>query len=161
MFTSANTYQMNTWYHLKIVATDANIKIYVNDMVNPKINYTDLNPILTGKAGLRVYNCDASFDNFKITTTGASVTALKDIKQDASNLKTSPNPVHSQLKITGVEDKSQLTIYDISGVEVINIPHTNQLGLTNLDVNNLNQGIYFIIAQSKIGKIKTGRFIKN
>ena len=161
LFTSANSYQLNIWYHLKIVANDANIKIYVNDMLNPKINYTDLNPILTGKAGLRVYNCDASFDNFKITTTNSLSTALKDIKQGASNLKLSPNPVHSQLKIAGIDDKTQLTIYDISGVEIMNIPCSNQMAITELDIEGLNQGIYFIKAQSKIGEIKTGRFIKN
>jgi len=158
---AAGSYQLNKWYHLKVVVNDGIIKIYVDDMTIPKINFTENNPFLTGKAGIRVHNCDASFDNFKITTNDSSTTVLNEINQDASCFQLSPNPVQDELKIASVDNKSQLTIFDISGVEVMNIPGSNQITTTVLDVKDLNQGIYFLKAQAQSGEIRTGRFIKN
>ena len=163
---AGGSYQLNKWYHLKAVANDGNFKIYVDDMANPKINYTDNRPFLTGKAGIRVHNCDASFDNFRITTGTPPITGLNDINQNRKDLNysllgLSPNPVESQLLITGIPDNSQLTVYNTSGDEVMKLKETNSpVENTVLDVKNLNQGIYLIKSESGKGEIKTGRFIK-
>jgi len=163
---AGGSYQLNKWYHLKAVANDGNFKIYVDDMANPKINYTDNRPFLTGKAGIRVHNCDASFDNFRITTGTPPITGLNDMNQNRKDLNysllgLSPNPVKSQLLITGIPDNSQLTVYNTSGDEVMKLKETNSpVENTVLDVKNLNQGIYLIKSESGKGEIKTGRFIK-
>lgn len=163
---AAGPYLLNKWYHLKVVASDGNLKIYVDDMTNPKINYTDNSPILTGKAGIRVHNCDASFDNFKISTGTPPITGLNDTHQNGKDLNysflgLSPNPVESQLFISGIPDNSQLTVFNTSGAEVMKLKETNSpVENTVLDVKNLNQGIYLIKSESGKGEIKTGRFIK-
>jgi xylan 1,4-beta-xylosidase len=64
----AGTYNLNTWHHMKVVVSGNNIKVYVNDMVTPKINYTDnSNPFINGKVGLRTHNTHTHFDNFTVT----------------------------------------------------------------------------------------------
>lgn len=64
---TAGTYGVGTWYHMKVVVSGNNIKVYVVDMVTPKINYTDNNnPFINGKVGLRAYNSYTHFDNFSV-----------------------------------------------------------------------------------------------
>lgn len=66
--TTSGTYNLNTWYHMKVVVSGSNIKVYVDDMTTPKINYTDNNnPFINGKVGLRVYQSHTHFDNFTVT----------------------------------------------------------------------------------------------
>jgi xylan 1,4-beta-xylosidase len=67
--TAAGTYALNTKYTIKVVTFGANIKVYVTDMKTPKIDYTDPDPFITGKVGLRSFNANVHFDNFTVTTT--------------------------------------------------------------------------------------------
>ncbi|NOU64575.1 family 43 glycosylhydrolase [Paenibacillus sp. LMG 31461] len=65
---TAGTYATNTWYHMKVVVSGNNIKVYVGDMTTPKINYTDNNnPFISGKIGLRAHYAHTHFDNFSVT----------------------------------------------------------------------------------------------
>lgn len=64
---SSGKYDTNKWYHMKVVVKGNNIKVYVDDMNNPKIDYTDNNsPFIHGKVGLRVHYARTHFDNFKV-----------------------------------------------------------------------------------------------
>lgn len=65
---SPQKYATDTWYHMKVVVKDTNIKVYVDDMDQPKIDYTDnsLNPFTHGKVGLRTAGKHTHFDNFKV-----------------------------------------------------------------------------------------------
>lgn len=55
-------------YKLRAVINGAAIKIYLNDMLTPVIEYTDPDPFISGKAGMRVHAANMSFDNFIIST---------------------------------------------------------------------------------------------
>lgn len=55
----------NTSYSIKIVAQDASIQVYVNDMNTPKISVTDSSH-KAGMAGVRTYNSAAKFDNISV-----------------------------------------------------------------------------------------------
>jgi len=57
------------WYRLRVVANGGHIKVYLGDMENPVIDYFDKKPFISGKAGLRVFNAQVSFDNFQILQT--------------------------------------------------------------------------------------------
>ncbi|MCU4163972.1 family 43 glycosylhydrolase [Carboxylicivirga caseinilyticus] len=63
---SGTTHNIGQWYHLKAEVRGANIKIYIDDMDHPVIDYTDADPFITGKVGLRSYYTNANFDNFTI-----------------------------------------------------------------------------------------------
>ncbi len=66
---SSQTYATNTWYHMKVVVNGANMKVYVGDMANPKIDYTDnsLTPFTHGKVGVRTANKHTHFDNLSVS----------------------------------------------------------------------------------------------
>lgn len=54
-------------YKLRAVLNGANIKVYLNDMSAPAIDYTDLAPLISGKAGIRTHAANMAFDNFQIS----------------------------------------------------------------------------------------------
>jgi len=63
---SSMTINPNTMYHLRVVASGSNIKVYVNDMVTPKINVNDTT-FAAGAIGVRTFNSNAKFDNILVT----------------------------------------------------------------------------------------------
>lgn len=66
--TSSGTYNLNTWYHMKVVVSGNEIKVYVVDMTTPKIDYIDnSNPFINGKVGIRSHYVNTYFDNFSVT----------------------------------------------------------------------------------------------
>jgi len=52
-------------YHMKVVAEGSSIKVYVGDMVTPKISVTD-STYTAGAIGVRTYNTHAHFDNIRV-----------------------------------------------------------------------------------------------
>jgi hypothetical protein len=62
-------------YKLRAVVSGANIKIYLDNMLTPVIDYTDPAPFISGKAGIRAHAADMSFDNFQITSVEGQVMA--------------------------------------------------------------------------------------
>lgn len=67
---AGGVYSLNTTYHLKIMVSGANIKVYVDDMMIPKLDYTDNDPFISGKIGFRSCNAHVHYDNFKVSTAG-------------------------------------------------------------------------------------------
>ncbi len=61
------SYAAGKTYHLKVVVKGDNIKVFVNDMETPKIDYTDKEPFTHGKAGIRVEGAVSYFDNFIVS----------------------------------------------------------------------------------------------
>jgi hypothetical protein len=55
----------NQRYHLRITASGANLKVYVDDMTTPKLTVTD-STFAAGANGVRVYNTSAGFDNVAV-----------------------------------------------------------------------------------------------
>lgn len=54
-------------YKLRVVLNGNNIRVYLNDMTTPVIDFTDPAPVISGKAGIRTHNATMAFDNFVIT----------------------------------------------------------------------------------------------
>jgi hypothetical protein len=52
-------------YHLRVTATGATIRVYVNDMTTPKLTAVD-GTYASGANGVRVYNAAARFDNLAV-----------------------------------------------------------------------------------------------
>ncbi|MFC5446992.1 family 16 glycoside hydrolase [Paenibacillus aestuarii] len=56
----------NTWYHMKVVVNNGNIKVYVGDMATPKISFTDAT-FANGTIGVRGgFGNSVSFDNIQV-----------------------------------------------------------------------------------------------
>jgi hypothetical protein len=62
----STTISTNTWYHMKVVVNEGNIKVYVGDMTNPKINFTDTT-YANGTIGVRGgFGNSISYDNITV-----------------------------------------------------------------------------------------------
>lgn len=59
---------LNKWQHMKVAVKGTNIKVFVGDMVNPLIDYTDNSStaFTHGKVGLRSQYNYTKFDNFLV-----------------------------------------------------------------------------------------------
>lgn len=59
---------VDTWQHMKVVVSGANIKIYVGDMNQPLIDYTDRSSTAYthGKVGVRSFFAESLIDNFTV-----------------------------------------------------------------------------------------------
>ncbi|WP_036718859.1 carbohydrate-binding protein [Paenibacillus harenae] len=66
---TALTDTVGNWQHMKVVASGTRIKVYVGDMENPLIDYTDRSEtaFTHGKIGVRSFNSESSIDNFTVT----------------------------------------------------------------------------------------------
>jgi BNR repeat-like domain/Domain of Unknown Function (DUF1080) len=60
--TAAMSVPTNVWHHLRVNLQGGAMKIYVNDLVTPKISWTDTN-FNRGQIGVRAFQCNAQFDN--------------------------------------------------------------------------------------------------
>jgi hypothetical protein len=88
----------------------------------------------------------------------------KTIVAAQEGLKVYPNPANDQIGITAVltnNEKHQLTVVDVMGRVVFKQTLTNQAGLFqfNLDIANLNSGVYMIEMNSATSSYST-KFIK-
>jgi hypothetical protein len=151
---SSATYSLNTVYHIKIVTSGANIKVYVTDMKTPKINYTDANPFISGKVGIRSCNVHAHFDNFTVKTSDNVVAGIKGIS--VNDIEIAPNPVRDVLTVNTAE-KSVAKIYNMTGQLIISqiIEGSNK----SISVEQLTKGIYIIKLYGD-GTEYTGKLIK-
>jgi len=136
-------YSLNTAYHIKIVTSGANIKVYVTDMITPKIDFTDPAPFITGKVGLRSCNVHVHFDNFTVTTQDNLETGLNDVSNNLhpNELEMYPNPVGEILTVNTAK-KSVAKIYTTTGQLMISqlIDGNNN----RISVEQLTKGIYIV-----------------
>ena len=82
----------STWHHMKIEVSGTTIKVFVDDMKTPKINYTDKSStaFTQGKVGVRSNYNNTKFDNFSVRSNKAdhtSIQALLDKYKDSGELK--------------------------------------------------------------------------
>jgi len=73
-----------------------------------------------------------------------------------------PNPVHDKLQIAinnQGEKVEQIVIYDINGREILKKSYMSYL--INIDVSNLNKGVYIIKVKGSSGNVLSKKFIKN
>jgi hypothetical protein len=139
--TVSGSYSINTTYHFKIVTSGANIKVYVDDMNTPKIDYTDTNPFMDGKVGLRSCDTHAHFDNFTVTTAHTD-TKTKDISLNP--ILIFPNPVGNMLTVNA-DQKSLVEIYNTTGQ--LMLAHSIVGGNNQVNVEKLTKGIYILRLQ--------------
>lgn len=95
-----------------------------------------------------------SYDNTEIpATTGTYVCTIstEDVNINNIEAKVYPNPVSNALNIDTQEKVEDIILYDVLGKEVLRTTKTN-----NIDVSNLNKGIYILklITEKGIGEYK-------
>lgn len=141
--TSPGSFTTDTWYNLKVVLMDANIRVYVDDMLNPAINYTDKDPFINGMAGYRCLDADAQFDNFRITSDTLTSSVEEPGFFDENKFKIYPNPASGKLSIDFNEvGERQVSILNINGEEVLFRQSSSEQ--ISIQLRDLIPGIYVI-----------------
>lgn len=128
---------VDRWYHIKLVANGTNIKVYVDNMLTPKIDYSDAS-FSSGSVGLRSWSTLARWDNISVSSTGSTGTETVTSDKD---LRIYPNPVADDLVVT-IARKGYMLVYDASGKQLFSADVLP--GITTLNTKGYHNGIYFL-----------------
>lgn len=89
-----------------------------------------------------------SFDKITINSrTNIVATVAKN--KNANKLSIYPNPTNKMLKISGLEKPTQISIYNISGIQVMQAITQNQV-----KVDQLSEGLYLIRIKDEVFKLR-------
>lgn len=142
----------NEWINIKIEISAAQIKYYVNNVLQNTIaNFTQLNVL-----GLNMlhnnYGNDAYYDNFVISTNALSTTPF-----EQSQLVMYPNPATDVVSLTSADNSeiASIAIYNLSGQAVLETTQTQ-----NINISTLAAGTYFLQAKSISGTSITRKMVK-
>ena len=117
---AGGSYSMDTWYHMRVVVVEDNIRIYIDDMNNPVINYTDTDPLINGMAGFRSRNSDVQFDNFRVTSEILTSTIKEEYLLKKNEMKIYPNPASEYIIIAfDNADERKVKMLNINGKELL------------------------------------------
>ena len=123
-----------------------------------------------GEYGSQPYLCDLIIDNnadiYGMTTFGGKYSggiiykySLNETsiskRENNENSKVFPNPAHSTLFVTGLDQNSTALIFDMSGKTLIN---KSIIG-NQIDIKDLPNGIYFLRISGN-SRISTAKFVK-
>jgi len=156
--TAAMDIAANTWYQVRVVAKGTSIKIYVNDMVTPKISFVDAS-FASGSIGVRCYSAIARWDNISVTS--SIVNGVKDLKT-SENIKVFPNPAKNYLDVTFDEKLNEdysINMLDIKGCIVQSKNRSKDMAMVHFDTRNLMAGVYVLNINSETESYQS-RFIK-
>jgi hypothetical protein len=156
---ATGSYSLNTKYTIKVEVSGANIKVYVDDMNTPKIDYADPDPFISGKVGLRAHNAYVLFDNFSVTTSYQGDPSGLNDYEEKNQIFLYPNPVTDKLTLTNIHNFTDLTIYNVDGQKVYNTRLADSE--MTFDMRRFNSGIYLLQLSNKDGNIAVRRFMKN
>ena len=155
---SGESYITNKKYTLKVAVKGDNLKVYVDNMETPKIDYTDANQFICGKVGLRVCNAHVSFDNFTVTTTETGNPDKIENPEVSGEMRLFPNPVLNELTVQNISGFSGLCIYNVAGQEIYSEKISGATAVIN--TSGFDKGLYVIRLTGKSENNLVGKFIK-
>lgn len=140
--TAEGTYSLNIWYHLRAVINDNNIKVYVDDMETPVINYNDTMAFINGYPGLRSCNTNALFDNFTVSSDTLYTSSL--IHTDpVDKIRIYPNPAHNTVSLYLTDTAiRKIDLINTDGLKVYS--NTIDSNYLKLNIEGLERGIYLV-----------------
>jgi len=146
------TWTPNQWVNVKIEVKAAEIKYYINNVLQATIaNYTQAN--IHGFNMLHNnYGNNAYYDNFVITSGSLSVKPFEN-----SSVAVYPNPASEviSLKTTQSVEVNSIEIYNLAGQKVITADQSE-----NIQVSQLSAGTYLLKAKTSDGQSVTKKIIK-
>ncbi len=152
---SPGTYTQNVWYKLAVTVKGNSLKVFVNDLESPVLEYIDPYPILSGKAGLRTFWSTVLFDDF-IVSSKALLSELKCVPDKMGDLSITVR--EDKLKLFNCSRYARLSIVDVSGVNVL----SEKIQGTSYEVNigALSSGVYLFMITDVLNNSVTGKFVR-
>lgn len=148
LYAFSKSFSLNTWYHLRVVIYEDRIRIYIDDMENSVIDYTDPEPWINGMAGLRSFNTGVKFDNFHVTS-NLLINNVKTIT-DNSSFSIYPNPASRFVTLNfRNEINREIRVIDIKGSILLSFK-TNKEKIS-FSLSELMPGIYILSVQDEYG----------
>ncbi|MBE0654808.1 MAG: T9SS type A sorting domain-containing protein, partial [Bacteroidales bacterium] len=152
--TSPGTFTLNTWYHIRAVVAGNRIRIYVDDMTQPVIDYTDPFPFINGMAGLRSFNTGVNYDNFHVTSQ-LLISSEKEhpVSSGQYGMDLYPNPATDQVFISFHTAESRKIRLTDPGGKILHTATTSETELS-IPVQAYEAGIYILT-------VETGNFVES
>lgn len=142
----------NTWVNVKIEVTDAEVKYYINNVLQRTIaNFTSLD--IVGYNMLHNnYGADAYYDNFVITSGNLNTKPL-----NSSVVAVYPNPAQNFISVVMPANAAvaDVSIYNLTGQKV-----AGSKQLQNINISTLAAGTYFLKATSTNGASYSTKIVK-
>ncbi|HDS07375.1 MAG TPA: T9SS type A sorting domain-containing protein [Bacteroides sp.] len=156
--TASASLSMNTWYHLRVLVVGDRIRVFLDDMTQPVIDFTDPLPLINGMVGLRSFNTGVTFDNLHVTSDLlTSVNDLQPIPSPGFGFKIYPNPAAELFTLQFHQaEKRIVRLLNLNGKTMLS--RVLETTRTDLSVEDLDPGIYIIRAESATG-IHTGKLV--
>jgi hypothetical protein len=133
----------NTWYQVRIVTKGRNIKVYVNDMATPKIDFND-DSFAGGAVGVRTYNSLAKWDDINVSSEGN--TGVTTLSMD-EKVRVYPNPAHDDIHVSFSDSPMgdcTIDLYSRDGNRVLTENRIKGTNNVNLDTSDLIPGVYVL-----------------
>ena len=95
-----SVFALDIWHHIKVVVNQNHISIFVDNELFLK--YVDINPYLSGKAGIKSRSRNTQFKNFIVYDNEHVPTSIKENKESGAHfLNRSTNQIIDHAEITG------------------------------------------------------------
>jgi len=125
------------FYQLRVVAKGSSIKVYLEDMVTPKIAITDTE-FASGCIGVRSYSANTNWDDISVKSN-----VVNGVKNPVtSEIKIYPNPTTGKFQINMDGVISDVELCDLNG----RVLKTFEDRLTEYDASSLTKGVYLVEA---------------
>ncbi len=148
----SETYNINTWYTVKVIFFNDNIKVYVNDVL--KLDVTDTTFKNSGKIGFWRHGAGADFDNLSVRSlSGQIVSSTHSYSQNIKKVSLSFNGSYSTSPLFLVSNNNGDSFYRIKNSQTLIFPTSGKnfkykiifpRGTSTSDyIDNLTFSIYF------------------
>jgi uncharacterized repeat protein (TIGR02543 family) len=104
-----------------------------------------------------VYVFTMPAEDVTLTANFSAVTSALEEKIFGHNIRMFPNPAQNHISIEGVETRSTINVFSITGAKLMSLE--NQSGSVNLDVSRLENGVYVIKINSGNGIVSRKVFV--
>jgi hypothetical protein len=103
---------------------------------------------------LELYRTTEPWSKYDIRKIGA-----EGINEEVVSLGVYPNPANNNIVIATAETVVEVSVYDVYGRQHNNISASQQGNETNINISNLNNGVYFVRVKTENGEM-VKRFVK-
>lgn len=119
-------------------------------------------PLLTIRYNIAIFDSQPSTQQSSMNVVFSTPFPLgiNNVPQANSAITAYPNPCNDMLYISGLPLSSDITVYNVSGVQVLHTSINNSGTVNELSVRSLQPGIYFLIAKSDSSNTFKTTFIK-